>query len=265
MAIQGTQLGVACDWSVSDQCPDALGCSGQCPDFVIKRHDTKPPFKVSVEDCDGPYDLSDDTLVMEVNIWAKGKLRKAITDDATYFQLADNIGFDQIMIGDIIVMDQVRAPEHMLVTAFDEVNKFVQVQRGYNGTVVRGWPKGNGMKIFRALNATAEYEVVLDDLLQPDGTTLENQLMQSFLIYEWTANDTCLPGCFLLEFKLLKMEPEEELSMRVRAMAATTPSWTPSTDFRCDMGSGVEWVRRFPVDREGFLIQIVDTPTAELA
>jgi hypothetical protein len=31
----------------------------------------------------------------------------------------------------------------------------------------------------------------------------------------------------------------------------------------CDLGSGVEWVRRFPLDAEGFLIKIVDSPTAE--
>jgi hypothetical protein len=30
------------------------------------------------------------------------------------------------------------------------------------------------------------------------------------------------------------------------------------------MGTGVEWVRRFPSDGEGFLIKIVDSPTMEL-
>ena len=264
MSIQGVSTGVANDWSVSENCPNVLGCkANECPDFLIKRHDTKPPFKVSVEDCDGPFDLTDTTLITEVSMWAKGKLRKAIEKEADYFQLADNIGFDQIMVGDIIVMDQVRAPEHMLVTNFDEVNYYVQVQRGYNGTITRGWPKGAGMKIFRIMNAPAEYETIYDDVLQVDGTTLKDQLMQSFLVYEWTANDTCLPGCYLLEFKLLKMQSEEAITLAIQQNI--TPSWTPSgVDYGCDAGSGVEWVRRFPANKEGFLIQVTDSPTAEM-
>lgn len=265
MSIQGANIGVTNNWSVSSNCPNAWGCNtSECPDFVIKRHDTKPPFKVAVEDCDGPFDLTDTTLITEVSMWAKGKLRKAIDEDDTYFRLADNIGFDQIMVGDIIVMDQVRAPEHMLVTNFDEANYYVQVQRGYNGTLSRGWPKGNGMKIFRVMNATAEYETVYNDILQADGTTLEDQLMQSFLVYEWTDNDTCLPGCYLLEFKLLKVASSE--SLRVSTQSSNpTPSWTPSgIDYGCSQGLGIEWVRRFPVDKEGFLIQVTDSPTMEM-
>lgn len=42
----------------------------------------------------------------------------------------------------------------------------------------------------------------------------------------------------------------------------TSPDVTPST-FGCGVGAGVDWVRRFPVDSEGFLIKIVDSPTAE--
>jgi len=264
MSIQGVSTGVANNWSISESCPNVLGCkANECPDFVIKRHDTKPSFKVAVEDCDGPFDLTDTTLITEVNMWATGKLRKAIDADVTYFQLADNIGFDQIMVGDIIVMDQVRAPEHMLVTNFDEVNSFVQVQRAYNGTLPRAWSKGAAMRIFRVMNAPAEYETVYDDVLQADGSTLQDQLMQSFLVYEWTDNDTCLPGCYLLEFKLLKMQSEEELTLSIQQN--TVPSWSPSTvDYGCAKGAGVEWIRRFPADKEGFLIQVVNSPTAEM-
>lgn len=264
MSISGITTGVSNDWPISESCSSAWGCKANvCPDFIIKRHDTKPPFKVSVEDCDGPFDLSDTTLITEVSMWATGKLRKAIDKDATYFQLADNIGFDQIMVGDIVVMDQVRAPEHMLVTNFDEVNYYVQVQRGYNGTLSRGWPKGNGMRIFRMMNVPAEYETIYDDILQADGTTLQDQLMQSFLVYEWTDNDTCLPGCYLLEFKLLKMQSDEEVSLSIQANVP--PSWTPSTvDYKCAKGEGVEWIRRFPADKEGFLIQVINSPTAEM-
>ena len=194
--------GVSC----KDQqiCPDVFGCpANTCPDFVIRRHDTKPPLKVSVEDCDGAMDLQ--ALVIEVNMWALGKFKAAITDSDTYFQLADNIGFEQIMVGDIIVMDRVRLPERMLVTGFDEANKLVQVQRGYHGTTPSAWKKAETMRIFRIMNAPAESELSYEDITEVDGTVTKDVLQGAYLIYEWQPEDTCLPGCYWLEFKILKM------------------------------------------------------------
>lgn len=252
-----------------DNCPDKYGCPPNvCPDFTIRRHDTKPEFKVAVEDCDGPIDL--DSLILEANMWALAKLKKAITKTDTYFRLADDIGFNQVMMNDIIIMDRVRLPEHMLVTGFDETNKLIRVQRGYNGTIISDWPRGSKMRIFRILNAPATVEMVEQDIQNVDGTTSEDQLTDSMLVYEWTAEDTCLPGCYWMEFKLLKeIEVEEGENPSVSMLAASvTPSFTPSTmsesDFGCKMAAGIEWVRRFPVDGEGFLIKIEDSPTAEL-
>jgi len=34
--------------------------------------------------------------------------------------------------------------------------------------------------------------------------------------------------------------------------------------FGCILGEGVEWVRRFPIDGEGFLIKVVFSPTTEV-
>ena len=251
--------------SCETTCNDKFGCpSGATPDFCIKRHDTKPPFRVSVEDCDGPLDLTDETLVLEANMWAEAKLKKDLDDSTDYFRLADDIGFEQVMVGDIIVFDRVRLPEHMLVKGFDETNKLIQVERGYNSTIISSWKKGTKIKIFRVLNGTAEIETVLTDITQLDGTVLEDQLKNTFLVYEWQANDTCLPGCFWLEFKLLKMS--EEISM-LSDSVSITPSFTPSTlsadDFYCGIGDGVEWARRFPTDG-AFLIQITNSPTAEV-
>jgi hypothetical protein len=224
---------------------------------------------VSVNDCDGPLDLTEDNLVAEVNMWANAKLKCAIDKDADYIQLADNIGFNQTMVGDIIVMNRTRLPEHMLVTAFDETNKLIKVQRGYNGTFTDNWAKGQALRIFRIMNGPAEIVNVYDDILQIDGTVAQDQLIESLLVYEWTANSTCVPGCFWLEFKLLKVTPES-MSVMMQAVcgASITPSWTPSTfsatNFGCILGDGVEWARRFPVCGEGFLIMITDSPTAEL-
>jgi hypothetical protein len=185
-------------------CLSKDGCpSDRCPDFVIKRHDTQPVFKVRVEDCDGPLNIQG--LVVEVNMWAKGKLKQAITTESTYFSLADNIGFEQIMIGDVIIMDRVRLPEYMLVTAFDEDNYLVQVQRGYRGTTVSNWKKGTKLRIFRTLNSPAQTELIFEDISNLDGTVEKDVLTDAFLVYQWQPSDTCLPGCYWLEFKLLKM------------------------------------------------------------
>lgn len=252
-------------------CPDQYGCvAGICPDFVIRRHDTKPAFKVKIEDCDGPLDLTD--LVLEASMWAKGKLKASITNSQDYISLADNIGFPQAMVGDIIVMDRGRLPEHMLVTAFDETNRLIQVQRGYHGTNAQPWKKGESLRIMKFVGATAETEMLYQDVLQMDGTTLPDVLIDSFFVYEWGAKDTCLPGCYYLEFKLIKMALAV-LSSESSVSALSTggsnppsyiPSFTdPSADFNCELPSGIEWIRRFPVEGEGFLIKINDSPTAE--
>jgi hypothetical protein len=187
------------------QCLDENGCPpGVCPDFTIRRHDTRPPFKVLVEDCDGALNVQG--LIVEVNMWANAKLKAAITTEDTYFQFADHIGFNQVMIGDIIQMDRVRQPEYMLVTGIDEENKFILVERGYRGTTAGNWKKGNKLRIFRIMNAPAETELLFEDITTPDGTTETDVLTEAYLVYNWRAEDTCLPGCYWLEFKVLKMQ-----------------------------------------------------------
>jgi hypothetical protein len=336
-------------------CPDKFGCPPNvCPDFIIRRHDTRPAFKVSVEDCDGPMDFRG--LIVEANMWALAKLKANLDDTTDYFRLADDIGFEQIMVGDIIFMDRVRLPERMLVTGFDEHNKLVKVQRGYHGTTPGFWEKGTVMRIFRILGAPAEAEMVYEDIKNVDGTTDKDQLTASYLVYEWQPEDTCLPGCYWLEFKVLKMidmvwylpgghwtgDVHTEADGFFYTGTATTDAmvrlsfdqitdfyllpetpWAgeihlhsdnnyytglvhndgsvilnktgvPSADsiaynsdgamgfhdislipsftdesltpyyFGCILGEGVEWVRRFPVDGEGFLIKIEFSPTTEL-
>lgn len=344
----------------ASSCVDKFGCSDVCPDFTIKRHDTQPAFKIKLDDCDGPVDLRG--LVLEANMWANGRLKKAITTADTHFRLADDIGFEQAMVGDVIIMNRVRRPEHMLVLGFDETNKFIQVQRGYNATTPSTWKKGTKLKIFRTLDAAAVTETILEDIEQVDGTTDTGVLTQSFLVYEWKAEDVCLPGCYWLEFKLLKMidltlyspgnkwcgpthtesggffytgtvmtdssmllsfdsvnnefdlpapsevwtgakhlQPDDNyytgtvhndgsvilsrtgipsddnlcytasgnvvLSVANINTISIVPSFTGAgllpKDYGCILGVGVEWVRRFPSESEGFLIKIIDSPTAE--
>lgn len=255
--------------TIGTGCPDKLGCAGQCTDFMIRRHDTLPIFKVSVEDCNGPLELDEETTIVEASMWAKAKLKSTITADDTYFRLADDIGFDQIMVNDIIIMDRVRAPEHMLVTAFDETNKLVQVQRGYNGTIACQWTKGAGMRIFRILSAPASLELVKQDIINVDGSTTQDALVETLLTYSWQPQDTCLPGCYYFEFKVLKeIEPTSsvvEMTFYAMAVSSIIPSFMPSdTEYYCD-ALGIEWIRRFPLSTEGFNITIVDSPTPEMS
>ena len=260
-------------------CPDSLGCvAGVCPDFIIRRHDTKPDFKLKIEDCDGPLDLTD--LVLEASMWAKGKLKASVSENDTYFALADNIGFNQIMVGDTIKMNRLRLPEEMLVIAFDEKNNLVQVQRAYHGTTAQEWAKGDSLVIIKFMNATAVVEMVYEDVLELDGTTTPDVLIESYFKYEWSATDTCLPGCYYLEFKLIKMVEEEILSVQtipdvsvipsfivIKGISVipvfTSPSLIPS-NFGCSgLSEEIEWMRRYPTDQEGFLIKISDSFTSE--
>src|SRR5262249_1145392 len=129
-------------------CPDCFGCTpGVCPDFQIKRNDTRPVFKVSVQENDEPLDLTG--LVVEANMWANAKLKCPLTPLDTQLALVNNIGFCQILPNDIILMDRARAPEQMRIVGFDEINSLVFVERGFNGTVPQSWARGQPMRIFR--------------------------------------------------------------------------------------------------------------------
>mgnify|MGYP001617154111 CR=1 FL=1 len=249
------------DSCVKTGCNDAFNCNDTA-DFSIKRHDTKPPFKVKVLECDGtPMDLTG--LILEASMWFKSKLKKDLLKADTYFALADNVGFEQTKIGDIIVMNRVRAPEQMLITAFDENLKFIQVQRGYNGTIISDFKKGTALRVFRVLNSVASTEMDKEDIPQVDGTIEEDVLVESRLVYEWLPNDTCLPGCFFFEFKLIKMS--EDSNMNLSLTFPSTPSFISYTaeEMGCDIGSGVLHVNRYPNDMEGYIVRIIDTPTAE--
>lgn len=249
--------------NISSSCVDEFNCGSSCPDFILKRHDTKPDFKVEITDCNGPMDLSG--LVLEASMWANAKLKTAIDTTDTYFYLADNIGFQQVLVGDIIVFDRVRTPEQLLVTGIDENLKLIRVQRGYNSTPAGDYKKGSKLKIFRVLNAVAQIELTYQDRINIDGTTTEDVLTKSELSYEWNANDTCLPGCYNFEFKLIKMTASMSLSMTSLVSTISTPSFASYTsdEYGCSLGSGVEWVRRFPVDRDGFIVKISESFTSE--
>lgn len=245
---------------LSNNCPDSFGCnSSTCPNFIINRHDTKPNFVVPIVDCVGPIDLTG--LVCEASMWAIGLIKTAITTTDTYFALADNVGFNQCLVGDIILVDRVRLPELMLITGFDESLNLIRVQRGYSGSTVSSYKKGQAIKIFRILNSFASTQMIEQNITDLNGNCVPT-LTESDLVYNWMPNDTCVPGCFYFEFKLLKMliSPITPMFLSMCDVSQTPSfiSFTPS-QAGCELGVGVEWVRRYGP----FTIQINNTPTSE--
>ena len=55
------------------------------------------------------------------------------------------------------------------------------------------------------MDSPAETEVVLEDTKRPDGVIEKDEITSASVVYEWQAPDTCLPGCYWLEFKVIKM------------------------------------------------------------
>ena len=226
------EIGVGCA-SNSGGCQNQNGCS-DTPDFCIKRNDTRPSMKVSMEDCDGVVDLTDPSIILEASMWFLTKLKTQIDVSSVTFSFADNIGFDQVLVGDVIIMDRPRNPEFMLISSINEISKSVTVTRGHNSTTPQSWAQGSSLRVFRFKDEPGQIDSVFEDVFNLDGTTT-NQLTETFLVFNWSGSQTSLPGCYFLEFKLLKIG-----------------------------GSSVEWTKRIPLSKEGYVISILDSPTAEV-
>ncbi len=224
-------LGVGCNSSGGCN-NNTNGCS-RISDFCIKRNDTKPSFKIAVSDCDGVVDLTDENLVLEASMWLESKLKANIDNSATTIQFADNIGFDQVSVGDIVIAASPRNSEKMLILSIDETAKSITVQRGYSlPPSAQPWQKGTALKIFKFLDEPAEIESVFEDVTQIDGS-VQNELVETFMVFNWQNNQTNLAGCYLLEFKLIMIS-----------------------------GLGdVVWTKRTPMSENGFLINIIDSST----
>ena len=189
----------------TNNCDAVDGCpTNVCPDIVLKKNDTNPAFRVAISDCDGSLDLSDPYLIVEVNMWSKAKLKRSITASDTVIEFADGVGFDQVLVDDVLYFNHVRAPEMMTVESIDEIEKEITVSR--DGTV-RVWKKGSPLVIYRIKNASGSIETILGDIVDETGVTLTDQLIDTNLLYQWDRNDTLLPGCYWLEFKLVKLNP----------------------------------------------------------
>jgi hypothetical protein len=126
---------------------------------------SNPTSKIRVEDCDGePMDIQG--LLVEVNMWAKAKLKTAITTDRHLFCSGGRHRLRSSHDGRHHCNGSgSNLPEFMLVTGFDEENKFIQVERGYRNTTTSNWKKGACMRIFRIMNAPGQTELVFEDIV----------------------------------------------------------------------------------------------------
>lgn len=197
----------------TSNCDNNCGSSDNCPanvipDFSIKRFDTNPSLRVQLSDCDGVMDVSDPNLVVEINMWTKSKLKKNIISTDTTITFADNVAFNQILIGDIIYIDHPRNPEYMQISSIDEDLKIISVLRSVNSTISSSWKKGTILYIYRIISGIGSIETVHQDLISITGSVEKNQLVESNLVYDWSKNDTLTSGCYWLEFKLMKIIPQ---------------------------------------------------------
>jgi hypothetical protein len=231
------------------------GTIADCPDYTTKQHSTYPPLKIQVFDCnDAPYDLKD--LVVEASMWSVAKLKADINSTADLLQFADSIGYNTVGTTSILHLSTGRDFERMTIVGFDDVNKVIQVQRGACSTVARPWKKGTPIKILRFINRAAYAELVYADEEQADGTIIKDKLTKSYLLYDWLPEDVCFSGKYFFEFKVLKINLLTNLSSE--GVVSVN-----DLNYHCDLGFGVEWARRFPVERDGFVIEVLPSPTAE--
>lgn len=226
------------------------------PDYITKQHSTYPSLRIEVTDCNGePYDLKD--LVVEASMWTNAKLKTALNISDDLIKFADNIGYNNVGPNSILHVSNGRDFERMSIVGFDDVNKVIQVQRGACDTVIRPWTKGTPVKILRFFNSAASSEMIYYNKENLDGTISYDVLQKSFLIYDWKPEDVCFAGRYYFEFKVLKMGLLATATDPINIISAN------DINYHCDLGYGVEWARRFPNDKDGFIIEIKSSPTAE--
>lgn len=166
-------------------------------------------------------------------MWFEAKLKSAVSGTDANLRFADDIGFDSVAIGDVISTSGSRSPEMMLVSSIDESTKTVVVSRGHAGTSPRDWPKGAPISVFRLVDQPAHVESVYEEVESLDGSVSED-LVDTLLVFEWSAGHTSVPGCYWVEFKIMGL----------------------------DESGGITWTKRVPLSAKGFMVRVIDSPTS---
>lgn len=185
-----------------------MACSDSKYDFIIKRNSTQPSLRLKVYDCDwSPIDLS--RFEVTTSMWANSKLKKDISDSDFDLLLADNVGLNTVVPGDVILLKN--SADHELVQVISIINNTIMVARGYFETTAISWKKGTSIKIIKIMNSSATYDLVREDVIKLDGTKELNVLVESYLVYNWFVDDTRVPGEYYLEFKVIERNAQDEV------------------------------------------------------
>lgn len=207
-----------------------MACNNNNYEFLIKRNDTSPSLKYKIFDCDSsPIDLTEDYTI-EASMWSNAKLKKDINTVQQEILFANNVGFDTVWVGGNLLLKTSNSYETLTVTAVDSYNNSITVDRAQLGTAALNWKKGTVVKMIRFINSPATKELVNSTSLNMEGDE-ETTLAESYLIYNWLDDfDTSLPGDYLLEFKVTKINSD----------------------------TSVEWTRKYPSEKEGISVKILD-------
>ena len=207
-----------------------MACNNNNYEFMIKRNDTSPPLRYKIFDCDSsPIDLTED-YVIEASMWSNAKLKKDIDTAQEEISFASNTGFNTVGVGSNLLLKTSNSHETLAVTAVDSYNNILTVNRGQLGTDPLNWRKGSVVKIIKFINSPATKELVNSTSLNMQGDE-ETTLSESYLVYNWLDSDTALPGDYLFEFKVTKINHDT---------------------------SATEWTRKYPSDQEGITVKILD-------
>ena len=156
-------------------------------DHIIKRGDTVPAFIVPLSASD-KEDLEELALPLGVRVylWFQSRLSAAISSIDSSISLLDNVGFDCVVVGDLVLFLDGSGGVNELarVTAIDVDNHTLTLSRGIDGGV-RDHEAQIPLNIFRIYRGVGEIN-----------------LREGTLTYYWTTSGTQTAGEYYFEFEV---------------------------------------------------------------
>jgi hypothetical protein len=202
-----------------------MACDKENFDYIIKKNDTRPYVKYSMQDCED-IDLSEDDLFISVNMWANSNIKNKLSETDDYLELKNNYNLETIKVDDYILIKKFGSSEHFQVTSISDTK--VYIQRGQLNSVAQSWARGSEIKIIKLYEVEAEKEIEYNTTLNIKGEE-ETVASSQNLLYKWSEGDTSSSGMFFLEFKVSKVDGEETL-----------------------------WTKKVPSNKEGISIKITN-------
>jgi len=202
-----------------------MSCKNQNFDYIIKKNDTLPSILYKISNCEN-IDLNQNNLIIKANMWANSSLANAISSTETNIKLKNNYNISAASVEDYILIKKHNYFEYLKVESISDDD--IYVSRGQLSSTPRNWGKYTQIKIIKIVDVECEKEITYNEAINLNGEK-ENIVSQQNLIYNWFAGDTSNPGEYFLEFEVTK-----------------------------NNGGITEWTKKFPSEKEGIKIQIID-------